>query len=655
MKLTKVSIKNFRSIEELEMNFDPTCRVLVGINESGKSNILRALSMLGEDHEPTSEDVRENLPDEDPVTESTVEFIFSLEDEDYEEIYDNSQAAFLGFAENDKIVKTKNEEKELNLKQLYKSIKSAIYNVDVIAKDKKAMYYRILGYDVLSHVKKPSENCPAEYTVEKENKESIVLKQVKFINTKIYKDIPKEYLQSTTLTDIEEEIGDKITDRVDDVLPDTLFWEYKEANLLPSKVDLDQFIENPDICLPLKHMFILANYENIKQAITDAQKTNKGLKNLLKKVADTATRHLHSVWKDYKKVTIELAPDGTNIDASIKDTFNSFGMNQRSDGFKRFVTFLLMVSTKVQSDLLSDTLILIDEPEISLHPSGTRHLRDELIKISHKNYVVYSTHSIFMIDKDNLKRHIIVEKEGEKTQTKVADESNIVTEEVLYNALGYSIFESLKRKNIIFEGWNDARLFKVAYSKVPSEHSGVKNLFREVGICHAVGVKDISKIAALLQLADRNCLIVSDNDDAAKRLQSVYKKEKYFGKWERYNEIDSGLNVITGEDFIKANAVLDAVNEVKNQLQITTDITEAELVVQQGKIYAIEKWLGQNGVNGEQKKEAVKQIKDKIFTNLKHTQVEPIYYSFMEKLGQKIALEQLSVDEIQPQAQVAEE
>lgn len=36
MKPDRVEIKNFRSIQEVEIDFDPPCRVLVGINESGK-------------------------------------------------------------------------------------------------------------------------------------------------------------------------------------------------------------------------------------------------------------------------------------------------------------------------------------------------------------------------------------------------------------------------------------------------------------------------------------------------------------------------------------------------------------------------------------------------------------------------------------------
>jgi len=46
MKLDKAEIVNFRSIKKETVVFDPACRVLVGINESGKSNILKGFFVV---------------------------------------------------------------------------------------------------------------------------------------------------------------------------------------------------------------------------------------------------------------------------------------------------------------------------------------------------------------------------------------------------------------------------------------------------------------------------------------------------------------------------------------------------------------------------------------------------------------------------------
>src|SRR5690242_7766371 len=47
MKLTRVSIRNFRSIKELSFNFPESgFLVLVGTNNAGKSNIIRAINAI---------------------------------------------------------------------------------------------------------------------------------------------------------------------------------------------------------------------------------------------------------------------------------------------------------------------------------------------------------------------------------------------------------------------------------------------------------------------------------------------------------------------------------------------------------------------------------------------------------------------------------
>ncbi len=67
MQLNNVSIKNFRSLETAEIDFIPSCKVLIGINESGKTNILHALAMLSPDRAPEVNDLREIRPNEEPI------------------------------------------------------------------------------------------------------------------------------------------------------------------------------------------------------------------------------------------------------------------------------------------------------------------------------------------------------------------------------------------------------------------------------------------------------------------------------------------------------------------------------------------------------------------------------------------------------------
>src|SRR4051812_13722357 len=82
MRLKLAHIKNFRSIKDVTIRFEPACRVLVGINESGKSNILRALALFDDDALVKNDDVREITPEEDPDQEAFVRFVFSLDKHD---------------------------------------------------------------------------------------------------------------------------------------------------------------------------------------------------------------------------------------------------------------------------------------------------------------------------------------------------------------------------------------------------------------------------------------------------------------------------------------------------------------------------------------------------------------------------------------------
>jgi predicted ATP-dependent endonuclease of OLD family len=67
MFLKRCEIKNFRSIKDLTVNFDNNFQILVGLNESGKSNILRALSFLEPTVIPNADDIRDPRHDEEPI------------------------------------------------------------------------------------------------------------------------------------------------------------------------------------------------------------------------------------------------------------------------------------------------------------------------------------------------------------------------------------------------------------------------------------------------------------------------------------------------------------------------------------------------------------------------------------------------------------
>lgn len=630
MRLSQVTIQNFRSIANITIDFEPSCRVLVGINESGKTNILKALSLLDKDTVPENDDLRESLPDEPPITEGFVRFIFVLDKEERVKAYESVADKILGDTVNKQIVIV--DGKPLSLAQYFDTKTTTLYRIELEDKVKRWAYYLDKTSEVISKWKKPSKTSLSSITLE-DNASPVRLNTFSIVHAGDVDESLLEELDDLSISDLNAIVNKAIHEVVKDKLPQCILWEYSEENILPGQIDIAAFSTNPESCMPMKYMFALAGHPDAKTAIEEAQNRPNGLRNLLKRVSELSTKHMHAVWKDYRGIRLELVQNGEKIDAHVEDAYNVYNLSRRSDGFKRFVTFLLLVSAKVKTKELQNTLYLHDEPDVSLHPSGARYLRDELIKISSNNYVVYSTHSIFMIDRNIINRHLIVEKKNEVTTISEVNESNIVDEEVIYNALGYSIFENLKAKNIIFEGWRDKKLFQFGIEKLPSSHKSLKKPLLEIGICHAKGVKDISHISPMLELAGRECLILSDGDKVAIEHQRDYKG---YGTWIRYDELIEDELIVTAEDFIKPEAFQPFIKRSRSENPSLPELLREDLEKSKGRLIIIQSWLEGNGIDKATTKIMLNNLKDELISNLKSSHLEPKYFDLLDGLAKKL-------------------
>lgn len=629
MKLEQVHIKNYRSIADLEFNFDINCKILVGINEVGKSNILRALSLLDESAEIDSNDRREPLEDEPYDETSNIDFLLKFDAHEIRLLCDAVKKKLLTFEPNPTIMKY--EKKDISFIDFLKKKSEVLYRVNICSKERKYLYYSISDGYTINNVKKVSAACPQTYNIEL-TKGIINLKDYKFVCISDI-EIPEEYLEDIEPDDINDLFGLEALNIAKNNPKNVIYWKYDDKYLLPHEVIKQNFMNNPDSCVPLKHMFKLAKIDDIKASIESANTRKNGFKNLLNKVQNITTKHFKSVWKEYKDLEFELSPDGDKINISVKDYFNNYDLQQRSDGFKRFVTFLLMISAKERTQNLKNTLIIVDEPEISLHPKGARYLRDELIKLSEHNYVVYSTHSIFMIDKERIDRHYEVKKVHEKTIVNQLSYSDYFEEEVVFNALGCSMFEIMKDQNIVFEGWKDKKLFITAMSKIPNDYKELRTKFKDVGLAHSKGVTAIHSTTVNMELTNRKCLILSDNDEMAIKHKKEYEDEHYYGDWYTYRDIQEDCEAKTGEDFLKDTLIIKSVKNIMQNHPDIDDVTTLNLIDSKGKIHAIQNWLKGFGYSKETSRPIVKEIKDEVFKNIKVSDVEDSYYKLLENLA----------------------
>ena len=494
MKLKKVEINGFRSIEEMEIEFENGCghKILVGKNESGKSNILKALSLLSGEAQITAQD-RKELYNDEPF----VRFQFNLEQSEIEEC---RKLFYEKFIPNEKEQITK----ELSIESFFeKHGKHILYKLeygndgtwkywalDKNIKFEDSWYIVHTPLVVRGEKKKFSKGLYVNGSFlnkfEPTRKEKIMryLSKVESIE-KIHADLRKIVSQVSAP-------GDYTFPLID--------WKYdsKEHDLPPS-IRRAGFAQNPDICIPLKNMFLLSGYkkDEIGKAIREShEKGVNSLDNLLIQVGLKANQTIQKAWKEFKKVSIDLRSSGNHISIGIKDSdsTNRFDFHKRSDGFRRLVSFLLLIDENVHKTKADNPIILIDEPETGLHPSSAKDLRNRLIESGKEYLIVYATHSISMIDTENIENNLIVTKTKENTTYEPAKEDGTSPAENVYRAIGYSIYEELKQKSILMEGYSDKKVLSFFMKG---------DQWKDCSICRTDGISNIKNVISIIDLVDR--------------------------------------------------------------------------------------------------------------------------------------------------------
>ncbi|PIT92126.1 MAG: hypothetical protein COU08_04065, partial [Candidatus Harrisonbacteria bacterium CG10_big_fil_rev_8_21_14_0_10_42_17] len=222
------------------------------------------------------------------------------------------------------------------------------------------------------------------------------------------------------------------------------FWESSDEYLINDQINLTTFVTDPKkTSVPLLNCFGLAGIDeaSIPAAINRLQTDPSEVSDLQDKLGDKVTAHIKKVWENHP-VKIKFQINNMMLSFLVEDVgvkYDSKTTNQRSDGFRQFISFLLTISAENSTDQLSYSLLLLDEPETHLHPQAQEFLRNELIKITKNkedNIVIFATHSNYMIDKDHLERCFRVEKQGNK-KTKL---EQIKGKDSSYSEVNYEVF-----------------------------------------------------------------------------------------------------------------------------------------------------------------------------------------------------------------------
>lgn len=380
MILEKIRIRNYRSLDDFELQIkklsdDSSCFGLIGVNEAGKSSILTALALKEGIKNSAGEPLPQIKDFSNKEAAIQIDYYHKLTELDQQEI-----ASIL------KELETEEEKNELSLEEVMIKV---FFN--------------------------PSNPSTVQYQLK----------------------IPE--LKDNTKKD---QIEKKILDFAKQEMHTAVFWTAESRFLISAPISLSEFSGNPDVVsIPLKNSFLLAGIDDIPAAVNKLTGDSTEVEYLEEQLGEAVTKHISTRWPGHPiRITFSIT-DG-KINFHVRDTktkTKAKTADQRSDGFKQLVSFLLTVSAQNINKELSNTVLLLDEPETHLHPRAQENLLQELVRISTKensNIVLYATHSIFMIDKDDLSRNYKIFKEKAVTDKKQFDKKTSTYSSITYDIFG---------------------------------------------------------------------------------------------------------------------------------------------------------------------------------------------------------------------------
>ncbi|MBM2815521.1 MAG: hypothetical protein HW421_2283 [Ignavibacteria bacterium] len=400
--IKSINIKNFKSLRDVEIKLEQV-NLLIGANNCGKSNFLKALEFFGNSFEEESNVLKRkgkefSFKEDDKIdthnksinlvidTEKTLEFIHLFFQINYNE-HDSIPTFYFfdGLNDNPKLQSievlnqkflSKNNENNFVLinndwdnnylddfirtLQSYSNIGEIIGDrgVTVLKKDKFQIFHTSTPQDILSYLVRKECDIPTE-----------------LLNIKIYK-------------------------------PNT-FELQKPLPILPNKDSINHDASN-----------LVSFFDNVKDNQPD--------------IIDAIEKDLNNCNSDFKNVILKLVdvPDSKTSHKIIglRDIRkNNFYGDELSDGTLYLISLLAIIHQKNPPKL-----ILLEEPESNIHPRRINDVINMIIKMAfEKNIqVIMTTHSPLVLDqfKDMPEAVSIFEMKDGETKVKnlkdVIDESN---------------------------------------------------------------------------------------------------------------------------------------------------------------------------------------------------------------------------------------
>lgn len=250
---------------------------------------------------------------------------------------------------------------------------------------------------------------------------------------------------------------------------------------------------------------------------------------LANRASAVVTGEIKRLWKD-RALKIRFNLDAHHLDTIISDPTSTYdvevNLNDRSRGFQWFFAFYITFSADTDGGNAENAVILLDEPGLYLHAKSQSDLLHHL-EVDFSNQILYSTHSPFMVPThalDSVRTVNIAEAVGTTVTNDPSGDPRTLFP--LQAALGYDLAQSLfiGPNNLVVEGVTDFWIMSAVSAYVHEQ--GRKALSESLTMTPAGGAQKVSYMVALLTSESLNVLVLLDTERDSKATKDELLKAK---------------------------------------------------------------------------------------------------------------------------------
>ena len=611
MRLRKFRVQAFRCIHDSGDIVVGDLAAFVGRNESGKTTILQALTMLNRDEMISELDLCDEMTEHLKSEIRIVEGDFELNHDETEIIKERFPSLHLTKL---KIFRTNknpeiqydfgdihvNKEERQNLEYWQDITKQLLNFVESIPNyigkkldtdfftgsmpgNKKIIQAELDGF---------SSNLHAIATEEKQ-----VISEWEETNSKIIKNVEKILVDNTESEALKNFIDDRLHPRFvyfsdyKKILGNINLAEYMKESETEASAGIE-YIEGFDRAETVRNLLYLAEFEMEK--LEEVKNSPSKLIKFLNTASKKLTERLNPSWKG-EAINVELRLNPGNLlsvvlsDVHKDGTITNTGLlNRRAEGFKWTFSFIINFAAETQKAELKEAILLLDEPARNLHPTQQMGISDLLKNLAGSNQVLYATHSPFMIFDYTPGNLLVVELDRKKHLSKIfyeywkADDATLTP--ILYG-LSKGLVDSITNREmgynsrplIIVEAMSDT-MYLNAFDKFLQDPNISMN---PLNVVPAYNKNSVLPLSIFYHTHGYNTFVLLDNDYESNQIAEQLKNNKFSEPQIIFFESDGNL-LQSIEDYMEVDDYLYAVNqtyEIKLRKEGFTNLTKEEVLI----------------------------------------------------------------------------